>query len=186
MEPNFESYSLEQLHDVKLVINKEKYPERFNKVVALIEEKENEATFTIPEKDPYAKTLHTPLQMFVGSYWGGPLYAVYAIRKNFISLGDEKKAADSLKYGAAFILLLLAVMPFIPDSLPNMVIPVIYCVLGKLLVEKYHLKKDAINQSVDFVYESNWKIFGLGLITLTAFFAISMVWIMSLNYSGLL
>ncbi len=185
MNPNYENYSLEQLLDVKRVINKEKYPERYEEILALIADKKVESHSRQVVKNPSAKKLHSPLQVFVGSYWGGPLYAVYSVRKNFIVLGHAEGASKTLAYGSIFIVFLLVLLVFIPGDYPNIVIPIIYCSAGKLLVEKFQLNKAAINESTDFVFESNWKIFGLGFLFLIAFLAMCIVEILVLDYSGL-
>src|SRR5690606_34348335 len=124
-------------------------------------------------------------QECVGSYWGGPVYAVYSVGKNFIALAQVERASKDLAYGSFFIAFLLVLLVFIPGDNTNITIPIIYSAAGKLLVEKFQLNKAAINESADFVFESNWKIFGLGFLFLIAFLAMCIVEILVLDYSGL-
>lgn len=90
-----------------------------------------------------------------------------------------------LGVSSVFIAFLLVLLVFIPGDYPNIIIPIIYSSAGKLLVEKFQLNKAAINESADFVFESNWKIFGLGFLFLIAFLAIFLIEILVLDYSGL-
>lgn len=125
------------------------------------------------------KKIYSPNQIFGGSLWGGPIAAVYFLRSNYLELGDEEKAKKALSYGVLFILSIMAVLPFLPENFPGMVLPLAYCLVSKQLAITTQLDKEAIEESAEHTFVSSWKVFGIGtialatlLIALIAFFIV--------------
>ncbi len=126
--------------------------------------------------------LYSPNQIGGGSFLGGPFAAVYFVWANFRALGEQGRAAGAMLWGVVFVLVILAVLPFLPEKFPNIVIPAIYSVGARLLAENYQLKKQAIADSDQYDFQSSWKVVGLALLFLAAFFIVAMIWLFALDY----
>lgn len=113
-----------------------------------------------------ARKVLSPAQIALGSVWGGPLAAVYFLRKNYIAIGNEDYAQKSLVLGIIFVALLVGVLPFLPENFPRIALPLAYSLGARAISEATQLKKDQIKSSAEYEFESNWKIFGIGAITL--------------------
>jgi len=109
------------------------------------------------------KRLYSPNQIGGGSFLGGPFAAVYFVWANFRALGEQGRAAAAMLWGVVFVLVILAVLPFLPEKFPNIVVPVIYSVAARLVAENYQLKKQAIADSDQYDFQSTWKVVGLAL-----------------------
>jgi len=192
MEPNYEKYTVDQLNDVMRVIDREQYPDRYQKIVDLLSNhseynassKSSENIIAI--KNPDAKRMYSPLQVYIGSFLGGPIFTVFSLRKNFLAMTDHERALKTLVLGAFLCFVFLVLIPFIPESFPNLILPILYSLLGKFLVERFQLNKAEINASSEYRFESNWKVFALGILLLLVFLAITFTFLIALDYSGLI
>lgn len=127
----------------------------------------------------------SPTQIAGGSFWGGPIATVYYLRKNYISLGKVDYAQKTLIYGIIFLTCLLGIIPFLPEKFPNLLIPMIYCLSAKQIASATQMEKEQIEQSEEYTFESNWKILGVGILTLLLFMIIAIVVMFLLDASGL-
>nr|CAP47474.1 putative integron gene cassette protein [uncultured bacterium] len=132
------------------------------------------------------RIIYSPNQIGLGSFWGGPIAAVYMLRSNYLVIEKEDYAQKVLSYGFIFTIALLAILPFLPEKFPNMIIPLLYCYSAKQIAESTQLKKDDIenNESNDFA--SNWKIFGIGTLTLIIFLVIAVIELVVLETMGVI
>lgn len=130
--------------------------------------------------------IYTPNQILLGSFWGGPIAAVYFLRHNYLALGSTEFAHKTLVAGIAFIVSLLGIMPFLPDSFPNMAIPVAYSLAAKHLAATTQLDKEQIEARGDHSRHSNWRVFAIGTCTLLAFFIAAIAFMFGLDSMGLI
>ncbi|MGO3346386.1 MAG: hypothetical protein ACTIM4_14110 [Marinomonas sp.] len=128
----------------------------------------------------------SPVQIAAGSFWGGPIATVYYLRKNYLLQGRNDYAQKTLVYGILFIIALLVVLPFIPDAFPGMVIPIAYCLAAKKIALKTQMSKTMIESSEGYTFESNWMIFGVGIVTLVAFLSIIIGYLSVLDLFGII
>ena len=131
------------------------------------------------------KTVLSPTQIAVGSFWGGPIATVYYLRKNYLAIGNEELAQKTLLFGVVFLIFLLGLLPFLPEKFPNMIIPFAYCLAARKIAEATQLKKEQIENSEEYIFESNWKIFGVGVLTLLLFSVVALVVMFALEAVGL-
>ncbi|GGB14863.1 hypothetical protein [Agarivorans gilvus] len=131
------------------------------------------------------KKVLSPAQIAGGSFWGGPIATVYYLRKNYLLIGNEALAQKTLIYGAIFIIFLMAILPFLPEKFPNMVLPLAYCLAARQIAETTQLKKDQIEGSEEYTFESNWKIFGVGILTLLIFLIVAMAVMFALEAASI-
>lgn len=129
--------------------------------------------------------LYSPTQVGAGSFLGGPFAVVYLLWANFSTLKEESRARATLVYGVLFNIVVLAVLPFLPEKFPNLLIPIIYMVIARMIAEKMQMSKTAIAASPDYDFESGWKVVGLSVLFLGLFFAVALVWLLGLDYFGI-
>ena len=114
--------------------------------------------------DPVA--MYTPVQVGAGTFLGGPVALVYFLRANFVAMGDPGRARHTLLFGIALLVVLVSVVPFLPDDFPNTPISMGMTFAAYLYAEQSQMKKQAILDSPDHYPHSGWRVFGLGLLCL--------------------
>ncbi len=119
------------------------------------------------EKSP----IYSPKQILLGSFLGGPVALVYFVRVNFSTLGNRSAAAQTMIWGVLFNLLLLAAIAF-ARNFPRYLIPLAYSWTAWGIAEAKQLKKENIAASSQFRFQSNWKVFGLGIAFLVGTFSL--------------
>jgi len=137
----------------------------------------DEKIYATPQADLAESTerprvlLYSPTQVACGTL-GGPVALIYFLMANFETLGDEALKKKTLQLGIAFIIALVATIPFLPDSLPSSVFTVAYIIVARHVAENYQMTKADILASEVHDFHSNWRVFGLGLLCLAASFFI--------------
>jgi uncharacterized membrane protein YkvI len=129
--------------------------------------------------------LFSPNQVGIGSFVGGPFAAVYLLWSNFRALGNASAARATLLWGIVFIVALLAILPFLPEKFPNLLIPVIYTVIARLIAERFQMTKRQIAQSEQFDFQSNWLVAGLSVLCLAIFFLVGVILLLALDALGI-
>ena len=128
--------------------------------------------------------IYSPYQILLGSFWGGPIAGVYFLYRNYILLDNHKYAKKTILLGSFLILVLLGLIPFLPEKFPHTAIPLFYSFLAKQLATQTQLSKEDIKNNKNYLFESNWKIFGIGILTLFIFLAISIAVLLGFNSMG--
>lgn len=116
--------------------------------------------------------MFSPTQTAVACYLGGPLAGVYMMRENFKALDNAEGARKTVLYGGLLTLAIIAILPFLPEKTPNMLIPLSYTLVARYLVETHQLKKEAIEQSGLYSFQSNWRVAGVSVVALIPFMAL--------------
>ena len=114
------------------------------------------------------KKVLSPVQVAVGSFWGGPLAAIYFLKHNFQSKGMEREADKTFFIGLVLVLIFGAAAAFLPESAGGATFAVVYVVPAFYIAQNMQFKKEFIQESEEYSFFSNWKIFGIGFITLAA------------------
>lgn len=129
--------------------------------------------------------VYSPTQAASGAFLGGPIAAVLFLKQNFRALGNPNGESKVRIYGAAFVLLVFGIAPFLPEEFPNMAIPLATVITTRLVVEKYQVSKQAIVESELLEFHSNWRVLGVSLACLVASFAILFALIVGLDAFGI-
>ena len=120
--------------------------------------------------------VYSPTQISWGSFLGGPAAAVYFLWKNFLTLGNEAAARNTLLWGSVFCGALVVILPFVPEKFPNFLLPVAYSIGAQQLAQNFQLPTQAIAKSEQYGFMSGWKVFGQAVlflvVTLVVVFAI--------------
>jgi hypothetical protein len=130
--------------------------------------------------------VYSPTQVGVSAFVGGPFAVVFTLWKNFIALGERHAATQTLIWGALFNVAVLAVIPVLPDKFPNTAIPIAYTVAAYLMARRYQLTKQAIRESEQYRYRSNWNVFGISVGFMLLFLAVIALWLFGLSWLGLI
>lgn len=130
--------------------------------------------------------IYTPNQIALGSYWGGPLAALYFLRQNYSELGHFSYAKMTLLWGVVISIIFILLIPFLPEETPNSLLPLVYCLTARQLAESTQLTKETINTEERYSFHSNWKVFGIGTLALIIFASIAIVSIVSQLWLGII
>lgn len=110
--------------------------------------------------------IYSPRQVMTGAFLGGPVGLIWFLRANFLTLGDDRLARNSLIFGAILILALLLILPMLPPKFPSQPITLAYMIAGQQIAIKLQMTREAISTSTRFTFQSNWRVVGLGLLCL--------------------
>jgi hypothetical protein len=130
--------------------------------------------------------LYSPNQVAASAFFGGPIAAIYVLWRNFRTVGNDNAARQTVWIGAGLFILLLAVLPFLPESFPNSALPAGYTVAAFTIARTYQMSKEAISASEHHAFQSNWKVAGLALAFLVATGVIIFVEFLALDQLGII
>lgn len=126
--------------------------------------------------------LYSKKAITIATFFGGPLVAGILIRRNYLNLGEERKAINSLLIGIFSTVLLIVGILMIPeniiDYIPNILFPAIYTGIVNLIVKKNqgdNLKSHLENNGE---FYSGWKAAGISIFSAIIIVAIAFVFIM--------
>lgn len=132
------------------------------------------------------KKLYTPTQIALGTYLAGPFAAIFFLKRNFEALGDEVFARKTLRIGLVLSFLFLTILSFLAEVAPSVAIPVLYLVPVIMVVKNYQMSKDEIRNSEAYSFQSSWKVFGMGIILMLAFYITAVIFLIILESMGLI
>lgn len=130
--------------------------------------------------------MYTPSQVALGSFWGGPIAAAYFIHQNFQALEKHREAALTRTLGVIATLVFLLTLPFLPESFPSLLIPLIYTSLALMVATRWHPSKETIANGTQYDFQSNWRVFFTGLVALILIVLMAGTTMLGLSALGLL
>lgn len=120
----------------------------------------------VPEQAPSGPIrIYSPTQVAVGTI-GGPIGLLYFLKANFAALGNTQMEKNTLVGGVLLILGLLVAIALLPDKFPATPFTIAYILTARYVAEKYQMTKQAIIDSEDHDFHSNWRVLGLSLLCL--------------------
>lgn len=129
--------------------------------------------------------LYSPNQVGIGSFLGGPFAAIYFVWSNFRAMGSTAEARTTMILGVIVCVALLFILPVLPESFPNLAIPIVYTVVARLVAEKMQMSKADIERSETYGFQSVGNVAGFAVALLVAFVVVFFAWILALAYFGL-
>jgi hypothetical protein len=124
--------------------------------------------------------VYSPGQVAVGSFIGGPIAAIYVIKKNFDALGNKADAGKTILWGTVFVIFLLVLLPFLPDNFPNVALPVAYTLAAWRVAENHQVSRKALVDDGPYERHSNWNVLGISIGFLILFLVIFIPWMFAL------
>ena len=80
---------------------------------------------------------------------------------------------------------MLGLIPFLPEKFPTIALPLAYCLAARQIAKTTQLKKEQIEGSEEYTFESNWKIFGVGILTMLIFLILAIAVLFVLDAAGI-
>jgi len=116
--------------------------------------------------------VYSPIQAALGSFLGGPLASTIFISQNFSSMDQPQSKTNALLIGLLLTVGLVALSLNLPENFPGIIFSVATIVLTRLIVEKQQFTKEAIEESEELTFHSNWLVFGIGVLSLALMAAV--------------
>ncbi|MEL7025049.1 MAG: hypothetical protein AAGL69_15040 [Pseudomonadota bacterium] len=138
----------------------------------------NDNPYNTPEADLSSPTredaiaVYSPNQVSIGTFLAGPLAAVYFLHSNYMALQKQELAARTIPLGVLFTIVLIALLPFVPEGFPNIVIPLAYGLAVKAIVDRTQFTTDDIEANPNYRRISTWKVAGICVVALILFFIV--------------
>lgn len=102
--------------------------------------------------------VYTKGQIFWGTMLGGPLSAIYFLRQNFLAQEDFERSGKTITYGLIFFLLLVIVIPFLPENIPSLPFAIAYAFCARAIYDGYQ------TSLADRPRYSHWRVTGISLL----------------------
>jgi hypothetical protein len=131
--------------------------------------------------------LYSPRQIAFGTFFGGPLAATYFLKNNFDTLDKENYSKKTIIIGLTVSIVLIALMPFIPEGHPSVTInlTLLYLFPVMFVVKRHQLTKEEILESFEYSFQSNWKVLGMISVWLAVYFAVAVLFMFVLELAGI-
>ena len=115
--------------------------------------------------------VYSPGQIAFGSFLGGPLAMIYFLMSNFGALGQKVNQFKTIVFGGGAVVLMLYVLPDLPDGVPASVFSVVYALIGMNVAAKMQMTRDHIADSKEHDFQSNWRVIAITLLCFVVFLA---------------
>lgn len=122
----------------------------------------------------------------MASFLGGPFAAIYVLRCNFEELQQPAFAKGTVRWGGILTAVLLAVTPFMSETFPGLLIPVVSSVMVGQIVTQFQMTRQAIEASDTFDFHSNRRVVIVSLVAAMLFVVVAVVWVTVLANLGLI
>ncbi len=178
-EPNYESCSSDELHNILSHIDHDAWPDRVLKIEDILasrmqEEESSNAEVVLVDKTN-AVDVFSPKQIFLGSYLGGPVAALYYLKCNFKAMNNKTAENYILYIGSIFITLLTVSLLYIPENIPRMAIPLFYSGIALLISEQLQINKEKETTSKDYHFSSSWLVAKIAIVSLVGYLIVAFV-----------
>lgn len=131
-------------------------------------------------------TVFSPTQVACGAFLGGPIGLMYFLMSNFGALENVKAKNKALYGGLVLLVGLLCILPLLPEDFPSMPFTIAYVVAARFIAENHQMTKSDIVESEYHQFQSNWKVFGMGVLCFVASMAAIMVPLLVLSMLGII
>ena len=107
---------------------------------------------------------------------------IFLIKRNFDALGNKAASKKTMIGGFVFVALVLLAFSLLllftkPTAGPaNYLFPLAYSLCARQIAEKFQMSKQAIRDSKEFEFQSNWNVFGTSIGWALVFLVIFGLW----------
>jgi hypothetical protein len=174
-EPNYESCSSDELQNILSHIDHDAWPDRVLKIKALLADRIQDEESKIVEvvDKTNAVDVFSPRQIFLGSYLGGPVAALYYLKSNYRVLNNTVAEKSVLFAGGIFIALLTVSLLNIPDNFPRLAIPLFYSGIALLISENLQINKKTEATSKKYRFCSSWRVTKIAIVSLVGYLIVA-------------
>lgn len=119
-----------------------------------------------------SKRLYSPGQIAFAGFLGSPIAACWLFARNYRQLGQPKSAHQWLLWGVVGTVILFIIASFLPDSVPNLALPIGYTVGFLNAAKRIHGSAIAEHLAVGGRLDSWWAVVGVGVLCLVIVVAV--------------
>lgn len=130
--------------------------------------------------------LYSPNQILAVAFIGGPVATVLALKHNYDALGNAVGAELVVRWGIAFVIALLSLIPFVPQDFPQMVIPLAYSFAARGIAEGSQRSREQIAEDEGLAFMPTGQLLRFSLIHLVLFMVLSVGWMLALDHFGII
>ena len=130
--------------------------------------------------------LYSPNQILAVAFIGGPIATVLALKHNYDALGNAIGAELVMRWGIAFVVALLSLMPFLPQDFPQMVIPLAYSFAARSIADGSQRSREQIAQDEHLDFIPTGQLVRFSLVHLVLFMILSVAWLLALDHFGII
>jgi uncharacterized membrane protein YdbT with pleckstrin-like domain len=80
---------------------------------------------------------------------------------------------------------LLLILPFLPDQFPRAALPIAYSFAARAVASQTQMSKEAIAASDQYALQSFWNALGVSVVGLVVFVVIVLAWLLGLDRYGI-
>lgn len=132
-------------------------------------------------------TLYSPNQVLAAAFLGGPLAALYALKRNFDTLGNPAAGALVVRWGMAMVVALLSMLPFLPQDFPQLLLPLAYSFAARAVASASQLSREQIAADPErYQFLPLSQLVLHSLLAMMAFMALTIVWYSLLDSAGII
>lgn len=106
----------------------------------------------------------------VSTLLAGPFAAAYLMAQNYKTFGEEKRARQTLLYGAIFTVFVFGTLLVLPekvlDKMPHILLPLLFSVIAQFLMRKFQTPEVENYLNAGGQKHSNWKVAGVSALVL--------------------
>ena len=112
--------------------------------------------------------IYSPLQIFFGSIFFGPLAMLFFLWKNFQNMQLFVEAKKVIFYGSIFVVILATCLQLSPSNItlliPGLIVPFFYALAALQISTSMQVTKKDIEANSSWRIQSLWNIIGFGLL----------------------
>ena len=112
--------------------------------------------------------IYSPLQIFFGSIFFGPLAMLYFLWKNFQNMQLFTEAKKVIFYGSIFVVILATCLKLSPSSISSLIIglivPFFYSLAALQISTSMQVTKKDIKANTNWCMQSLWNIIIFGVV----------------------
>lgn len=130
--------------------------------------------------------LYSPNQILAVAFIGGPLATLFALKQNYDALANPVGSQLVVRWGVAFVVALLSVIPFLPQDFPQMVIPLAYSFAARSIAEGSQRSRQQILEDERYAFVPTGRLVGFSLLHLFGFMLLTVLWFGTLDNLGII
>lgn len=103
-------------------------------------------------------------QITVATFLGTPIAGAWLMAQNYKAMGRESFARQALIFGVVATLIVFVLAAVLPDSTPNVLLPVVYTVIVQAIARAKQGPQFQAHIADGGLRHSNWRVVGIGLL----------------------
>ncbi|MDO6708379.1 hypothetical protein [Photobacterium sp. 1_MG-2023] len=132
------------------------------------------------------RSLFSPGQVAAGTFIGGPLAAIFLLKKNFEAIDAQKSAKNIVSLGCLLVVLFSFIVVLLPENFPGLIVPILMTIAAYHYTKNHFPLKEDIQNSETYQLQSGWFVFGISIGMLIAHFVLLYLIVALLDTMGMI